>query len=351
MKVEARKDQLLAQPVGDDVVIYDERTQTAHRLNKTAALVWQFADGRRTVPDLTKLLHDAVGAPEEDDNVVLTAISELDRVGLLTRALSAPGEPISRRAALTIAASVVPIITTISVRNAEANCGTPTNTNCPTLAITAPVNGSTVTQGTVVVVTVTIADPGTISNLVVTAGSQTIGSSSNLGGSVSFNWTPSTTGPVTITATGTGIKPVFTPPAVSITVTVAAGITCSNAASTYSNSNATLSAGSSGCALPPMIANGTVILQCGANSNQINMTVIDPTTNRTMNYAGTINPANGSFSASGTGSYNISASVCSVSGNITGTFISSPTKSLNFTEAISVTGCCTGTGTYSWTAM
>ena len=37
MTPQSRKEQLLTQRVGDELVIYDERTHEAHRLNRTAA--------------------------------------------------------------------------------------------------------------------------------------------------------------------------------------------------------------------------------------------------------------------------------------------------------------------------
>ena len=64
MKPESRKEQLLAQPVGKELVVYDKQTHTAHRLNQTAALVWRLADGRRTTAELARLLHDAADAPQ-----------------------------------------------------------------------------------------------------------------------------------------------------------------------------------------------------------------------------------------------------------------------------------------------
>jgi Coenzyme PQQ synthesis protein D (PqqD) len=56
MTPESRKEQLLTQRVGDELVIYDERTHEAHRLNRTAAAVWEQADGVRTVPELASSL-------------------------------------------------------------------------------------------------------------------------------------------------------------------------------------------------------------------------------------------------------------------------------------------------------
>jgi hypothetical protein len=48
---------LLAQDVGDELVVFDERRYVAHRLNRTAAAVWRLADGQRTIADLAASLH------------------------------------------------------------------------------------------------------------------------------------------------------------------------------------------------------------------------------------------------------------------------------------------------------
>jgi len=37
----ARKDQLIVKEVDDEVLVYDLKTDQAHCLNKTAALVWK----------------------------------------------------------------------------------------------------------------------------------------------------------------------------------------------------------------------------------------------------------------------------------------------------------------------
>ena len=63
MTPESRKDQLLTQRVGDELVIYDERTHAAHRLNPTAALVWRLADGERSVTDSASNLRESLWRP------------------------------------------------------------------------------------------------------------------------------------------------------------------------------------------------------------------------------------------------------------------------------------------------
>ena len=123
MRPESRREQLLAQSVGDELVIYDERTHEAHHLSPTAAQVWRHADGERDVADLASALRLSIAAapgeevPLPDDaeslELVRLALVELDRAGLLARAvpdLAVFAEPMSRRQMLGVTAALVPIV-------------------------------------------------------------------------------------------------------------------------------------------------------------------------------------------------------------------------------------------------
>ena len=126
MRPESRREQLLTQSVGNELVIYDERTHDAHHLSPTAAQVWRLADGERDVPDLASALrqsidqspgYDAATLDEADSlELVRLALAELDRAGLLTRALpdlAVLGEPISRRRMLNVTAALLPVVASI----------------------------------------------------------------------------------------------------------------------------------------------------------------------------------------------------------------------------------------------
>lgn len=63
MKPRARSG-LITRPVGDEVVVYDPRTHTAHCLNPTAAAVFSAADGRTSVAEIAARLGAASGAAE-----------------------------------------------------------------------------------------------------------------------------------------------------------------------------------------------------------------------------------------------------------------------------------------------
>ena len=125
MTPQSRKHQILTQRVGEELVIYDERTHDAHRLNGTAAQVWEMADGVRTVPELATALRTNLATgdhatleTEESETLVRLALEELDRAGLLVQAIPpiaiAPiNESMTRRQMLVVAAALLPVVASI----------------------------------------------------------------------------------------------------------------------------------------------------------------------------------------------------------------------------------------------
>ena len=78
----ARRDRLFVQDVGHEVVIYDQETRKAHRLNPTAALVWRACDGQTDVADIAAALRPKLGAAA-DENLVRVALGRLESARLL----------------------------------------------------------------------------------------------------------------------------------------------------------------------------------------------------------------------------------------------------------------------------
>jgi peptide-methionine (S)-S-oxide reductase len=78
----ARRDRLFVQNVGDEIVVYDQETRKAHRLNPTAALVWRSCDGQTYVTDIARSLRSKLGAAA-DENLVRIALGRLEAVRLL----------------------------------------------------------------------------------------------------------------------------------------------------------------------------------------------------------------------------------------------------------------------------
>src|SRR6266481_8414560 len=91
----ARTEQLIIKEVDDEVLVYDLKTDQAHCLNKTAALVWQNCDGSKSIKDIARLL-ESDGRTNLDDQVVWLALDELDKFNLLLQAGDKPAG-ISRR--------------------------------------------------------------------------------------------------------------------------------------------------------------------------------------------------------------------------------------------------------------
>jgi hypothetical protein len=78
----ARNEDVLIERLDTDVVVYDQRRDVAYRLNQTAALVWEYADGERTVADLAALLEAEIGDVADED-LVLVSLDQLYDHGLI----------------------------------------------------------------------------------------------------------------------------------------------------------------------------------------------------------------------------------------------------------------------------
>lgn len=109
----ARQEQLVVQEVADETIIYDEQRDHVHRLNRTAALVWRYCDGRHTVAALAQAVArdlasaPGVSAPVTED-VVWLALDRLDKEKLLQGTLARPEgmTQVSRRDVLRKAALI-----------------------------------------------------------------------------------------------------------------------------------------------------------------------------------------------------------------------------------------------------
>ena len=123
MRPRAQRGGLLVQPVGDQLVLFDQSRQRLHVLSRTSALVWRHCDGEHTVAELIDLVGDELGAPV-DESLITLALAQLDEARLLENRLApASGDhSLSRRdmlhrAAALAAGILLPTIT---------SCGGPT---------------------------------------------------------------------------------------------------------------------------------------------------------------------------------------------------------------------------------
>jgi hypothetical protein len=123
----ARKDNVIARELGDEVLIYDRSCDKALCLNQTAALVWKQCDGRTSIAQIADRLGREMSSDFEtpiDDRLVWYAISQLrrehlleDRVEIPRRVLASVNGHLDRRQvmrALGLAAIVaLPLVTSI----------------------------------------------------------------------------------------------------------------------------------------------------------------------------------------------------------------------------------------------
>jgi hypothetical protein len=145
----ARTESLIVKEVDGETLVYDLKTDKAHCLNETAALVWKNCDGRKSVSEISKVL-SADSNVSVKDEVVWLALDQLEKFKLLEEAPARPSflAGMTRRqmvARLGIAAVALPAIVAIVAPTAQAQGSTLppgaccTNPNeCPTDCIQDP---------------------------------------------------------------------------------------------------------------------------------------------------------------------------------------------------------------------
>jgi hypothetical protein len=100
------------------LAIYDEASDDGHLLNITAAIVYELADGTRSLDALTEQVAARTGLPADRD-VVLAALEELDQAGLLQGdTFSRPNMHrrsfLAKLSLVAGAAALVPIVQTVN---------------------------------------------------------------------------------------------------------------------------------------------------------------------------------------------------------------------------------------------
>ena|SRR5581483_11827909 len=115
----ARRDGVFAETVGSETILYDKLNHKAHSLNRTVALVWEKANGEKSVGDLARILHDELAMPADVD-VVLLALQELSWAGLLQSvetevSVQMPSRrEVARKLALgSVSAALVPLVASV----------------------------------------------------------------------------------------------------------------------------------------------------------------------------------------------------------------------------------------------
>jgi len=96
----------------DEVCVYDWARHEVHALNATAASVWLLCDGKTSVAEMVDRLRPGLPHPE---HVVALALEEFQKKQLLdgNYKQASPGPLFSRRAAVRIGLTALPIVTSI----------------------------------------------------------------------------------------------------------------------------------------------------------------------------------------------------------------------------------------------
>jgi hypothetical protein len=122
----ARVESLVIEDMDDELLIYDELNARAHCLSGDAARVWRGCDGTRTTKALAEYL-------ELDHNVVLSALSQIENVGLLDQGPSLNGstrrEFAGRAAKIGVASAMAPMVYSV-LAPTPASAATPSVAQC-----------------------------------------------------------------------------------------------------------------------------------------------------------------------------------------------------------------------------
>jgi coenzyme PQQ synthesis protein D (PqqD) len=116
-KPRIRQDNVLAEEVQGECVVYDSSRKKAHHLNSTLSWVWKHCDGTHTIEDLTTAMQRDLGG-EDAFGVVVTGLKQLADANLLEPKsfdsnFFVPEPVVSRRSVIAGATIVAPVISSI----------------------------------------------------------------------------------------------------------------------------------------------------------------------------------------------------------------------------------------------
>jgi hypothetical protein len=119
---------LLTEQVDDELLVFDEESTVACRLNASAALVWRNCDGKHTVKDLVAVLASEFDEVADEDQVLI-ALDNLVAHGLIESGYEPREANVSRITrrrfmrrvgALSLATVSLPIVSAMIVPSAAA---------------------------------------------------------------------------------------------------------------------------------------------------------------------------------------------------------------------------------------
>jgi hypothetical protein len=103
--------------IGDELIVYDLERFRAHRLNRTAALVWRACDGTRSTAELAEVL-SAHGPTIVSEDVIWSALNQLRTARLLEGSPALQRAPTRRELLASAGAAalvVLPVVASIVV--------------------------------------------------------------------------------------------------------------------------------------------------------------------------------------------------------------------------------------------
>jgi hypothetical protein len=116
MKPRARTEGLIVRELPDELLVYDLESHQAHCLNRTAAVVFEHCDGRRSVAQIARILRRKldVHAPA-DESLVWLSLERLAGARLLEEREAAPAAPSRRELVrrLALVAATLPLVATV----------------------------------------------------------------------------------------------------------------------------------------------------------------------------------------------------------------------------------------------
>ncbi|NNE67104.1 MAG: PqqD family protein [Pyrinomonadaceae bacterium] len=125
----ARTDQIVQQPAGDELLIYDLRKNVAHNLDASAAEIWKLCDGNRSVSAIAAGLGSDQGA-EVSKEFVIRGLEQLQNVELLEDSSLRIGRRTVIAGALPMLAAVPVVLTLKAPLAAQQQSCVPNGGNC-----------------------------------------------------------------------------------------------------------------------------------------------------------------------------------------------------------------------------
>ncbi len=92
----ARKSDLVMQEVGDELLVYDLKTNKAYCLNETSAQIWLLCDGKNSVSEIAKKMSEQMKT-EITEDFIRIALDQLNKDEILEDGLEIRFNGLSRR--------------------------------------------------------------------------------------------------------------------------------------------------------------------------------------------------------------------------------------------------------------